>query len=302
MNRRHFIGLLGGAATTWPLAARAQQTDAGGRFPRRCNGPRIRRAGGWISARPPAKPASARASNVAIEYRWAEDQFDRLPALAADLVQRQVSVIARCDRLRGRGGEGGDRDNPDRLPGRVRSGRRRACRQPEPARRQHHRRDHVEPGAGAEAAGAAARAGAERHRHCRCSSTRPIPQCRNQYESFANGGPRARACSFMSCTRAAERDFDAVFATLAQLRPSGLVISARSILSTAGAISSARWRPAMRVPAIFQYREFAAAGGLMSYGGSTTDAVPSWSASTPAAFSRARSPPTCRCSSPPKSS
>jgi putative ABC transport system substrate-binding protein len=92
MRRREFITLVGGAAATWPFAARAQQPAKTIGF-LGANSPALQsqwtaafvqrlRELGWIEGR-----------TIAIEYRWAEGRFDRSPAFVAELVQRKVDVI-----------------------------------------------------------------------------------------------------------------------------------------------------------------------------------------------------------------
>ena len=115
MRRREFIAGIGSAAA-WPVVARAQQSAM----------PVI----GFLSAQSAEvdykdvtvpvlqglkETGNVEGQNLAVEFRYAENQFARLPALAADLVGRRVAVIVANGNSRSAGGEGSDHDHTDRL-------------------------------------------------------------------------------------------------------------------------------------------------------------------------------------------
>ena len=269
MRRRDFITLLSGAAA-WPLAARAQQPAM----------PVI----GFLGAESPDLVESrlrafrqglsetdvVEGHNVAIEYRWAEGHNDRLPALAADLVSRQVTVIA--------------------LPGSTPAAlAAKAATTAIPivfgvA---------VDPVAVGLVASLARPGG-----NLTGVTTLNLEVVPKRVELLHELMPTATAVALLvnptsstlakTSTRDAqaaartlglelrvlhastERDFDAVFATLVQRPAGGLVIAPDAFFNShLEQLAALALRHA--VPAFYQFREFAGAGGLMSYGGDVTD-------------------------------
>ena len=266
-TRRGFITLLGGAAT-WSWAARAQQTGI----------PLI----GFLSTRAPGEDAYllaafhqglketgyAEGQNVAIEYRFAENQYDRLPALAADLVRKRVNVIAAPGGPSGPAAKAATATIPVVFSvgtDPVEAGLVASLNRP-----------------GGNVTGVASMGielGPKRlelmHEMVPAAtiiaalvnpSTPAVEtQSRDMQETAGRLGLQIRVLNAGS-----DRDFDAVFATLPRLSAGGLVIGNDPFFSTRTELLAAL---ALRhaVPAISQFREFAAAGGLMTYGGSLTD-------------------------------
>jgi putative tryptophan/tyrosine transport system substrate-binding protein len=268
MRRREFITLLGGAAA-WPLAARAQQAGL----------PVI----GYLSARSPdvdtpftaafrkglSETGYVEGRNVAIEYRWADGEYDRLLVLAADLVRRQVVVIAAA---------GGSSpalaakaattripivfqtgDNPVEV-GLVASLNRPGSNltgvtslNAEVVQKRLELLHELFPTATIMA--------------LLVNSTNPNAEVLSR---DAQAGARTLGLELHVMHATTERDFDMVFADLLRLGASGLVIGSDPFFAgRSEQLAALSVRHA--VPTIFQYHQFAAAGGLMSYGGDLTD-------------------------------
>ena len=265
MKRREFIRLLGSAAAAWPLAARAQQPAM----------PVI----GYLGAQSPAAFASrvrafrqglgetgyVEGRNVAIEFRWAEGQHDRLSALAADLIGRQVAVIVAPGgvpaALAAKSATttipivfemGADPiamglvDSLNRPEGNL-TGVSSLNVEVTPKRLEilHE----MVPAAAVVAV--------------LVNPTSPTAdsQLRN-----LQAAARALGLQLHVLYASTERDFDTVFVTLFQLRAGGLVVASDGFFAThSEQLAALTVRHA--VPAIHQSRDFSIAGGLMSYGG-----------------------------------
>ena len=269
MRRREFIMLLGGAAA-WPLAARAQQPAL----------PVI----GFLSSETPSGYAFRAAAfrqglseagyvesrNVAIEYRWAEGHYDRLPALAADLVRRQVAVIAAAGTQSALAAKAATTTIPivfSTAADPVAEGLVASLARPggnatgvnnlatELVQKQIEKLHQMVPAATAIAA--------------LVNPTNPTLAEPATKEVQAAG--RTLGLKMIHIIQAStERDIDAAFATLFRLGAGALVVCPDTFFtSRRDQIAALAIRHA--IPVIYHLRELPAAGGLMSYGPSGTD-------------------------------
>src|SRR5215471_17438860 len=271
IGRREFITLLGGAAASWPHAARARQPQ-----PMPVIGVLTSRA----SSDTPQLLAAFRqglkdtgfieGQDVRIEYRFAGNQNERLPALAADLVHRQVTVIAATTTaaalaakaaattipivvelaadpvelglVASRNRPGGNVTGVTHLNTEVAPKRLELLHELVPT--------------------------ASTFAHLVNPSNPALAEINTRTLQTA---ARALGLRLHVLNASTERDFDAVFARLIELRAGGLVIGPDAFF-TARCEQLAALAVRHAVPAVYEIREFVAAGGLMSYGGNLTDA------------------------------
>jgi hypothetical protein len=170
MHRRRFIALLGSAIAPLCVAAAQQKAMPVIGF-LGANSPGLNSSNIAAFHQGLSETGYVEGQNVAIEYRWGEGQYDRLPALAADLVARKVNVILAGGGIHAAQAAKGGTSTIPIIFSVGRSGLDRLGRESGPARRQPHRRQHHGTRDDAQAARAAVRAGSPGR--CDCPTCEP---------------------------------------------------------------------------------------------------------------------------------
>jgi putative ABC transport system substrate-binding protein len=269
MRRREFITFLGGAAA-WPLEARAQQAV---KLPT-IGFLGIESSSLWASRLSAFRQGLGETGfiegrNVTVEYRWAEGQYERLPALASELVHRQVTLIATGTMLAVRAADTATKTSPIVF---VTAG------------------DPVQLGLvaslnrpGGNLTGVTylgVEVGPKRVElmHELVPQTSIIallanptnPTLAETITRDAQGAARSLGLRLHVLNASTEHDFNTVFGTVVQLQLGGLVIGSDALF-TSRVEQLAALAARYAVPTIFESREFVAAGGLVSYGASLTE-------------------------------
>jgi putative ABC transport system substrate-binding protein len=270
MRRREFITLLGGAAAVWPIAARAQQPAMpviGYLSSGSANGFATRLAAFRQGLQ---ETGYSEGHSVAIEYRWAEGHNDRLPALAAELVRRSVSVIAA---IGGPAPALAAKSATAIIPivfemgaDPVASGLVASLNRPD---------GNITGATSLNEEVGPKRLEILREFVVKAKTVALLVNPTNPNAEVVtrklHAAARTLGVELHVLHASSEDDFDVVFAKMIQLRIGGLVSSNDPFfVSRSEQLVDLSLRHAL--PAIFQSREFAAAGGLVSYGGSVTEA------------------------------
>jgi putative ABC transport system substrate-binding protein len=269
MRRRQFITLFGGAAATWPLAAGAQQPAM----------PVI----GFLNAASPqswARPLSAflkglgeagyiDGQNVKIEYRWAEGHNDRMPAMVADLVHRQVAVIAATTTPAALAAKAATTTIPivfETAADPVQLGLVASLARP----------GGNVTGATQLTVGLVPKELQLLHELLPTARVMALlvnptdPALAETESREVLSAAHTLGLELHVLNASTERDFDVALANVIQLQAGGLVIATNAFF-TSHSEQLAALAARHAVPAVYKGREFAAAGGLMSYGSDITD-------------------------------
>jgi putative tryptophan/tyrosine transport system substrate-binding protein len=267
MRRRDFITFLSGAAT-WPFIARAQQpgmpvigllgsATANGWAPQVSAFHQGLRDGGYVEGR-----------NVAIEARWADNQYDRLPAMAAELAHHQVNLIAAFSTPAACAAKAATTTIPtvfSTTADPVQMGFVTSLNHP--------------GGNMTSATILSVEVGGKLlevlHEAVPTAKimallVNPTNPQTDTLSRNTQAAARASGLQLHVLNASTEREFDTVFERVIQLRAGGLIIGS-DVLFTTWIEQLAALALRHAVPAVFQNRAFVSAGGLMSYGGSTTE-------------------------------
>jgi putative tryptophan/tyrosine transport system substrate-binding protein len=269
MRRRQFITLICGALVSWPLAARAQQQTTPVVGFLNVESPEGYRPMAAAFRRGLSESGYVEGQNVAIEYRWAEGRVERLPAMAADLVRRGVTVIAATTTPAALAAKaatmaipivfeiGGDPVGLGLVASLSRPGGNIT-------------------GVTQLTTGLVPKQLEVLHEMLPTARVMallvdPKQSATAEVETKeARSAARTLGLELHILNASTESDFDRIFAKLIEIKAGGLVISAAALFSgrseQLGALTARR-----AVPAVYKGREFAAAGGLMSYGTSLLD-------------------------------
>jgi ABC-type uncharacterized transport system substrate-binding protein len=267
MLRRQFISLIGGAAA-WPLAARGQQAAVP--IVGFLNGGSPDGYAPYVAAFHEGLKQTGyiEAQNVAIEHRWAEGRFERLPAFAADLIQRKVNVIAATSTPAALAAKAATTTMPivfTTSGDPVQLGLVASLSRPdgnitgvtqwnvEAAPKRLELAHELAPAAAMMA--------------LLVNPTDPNTETLSKELAVA---ARTLGLNLRIAHARTERDIDDAFAAVAQLQVGALVIGT-DVFFTSRSEQLGALTLRYAVPTIYQYREFAEAGGLISYGGSAID-------------------------------
>src|SRR6516165_8514442 len=270
VNRRKFVTFVGGAMVAWPLAVRAQQpaplpaigfigSDSPDTYADRLRAFRLGLKGTGFTE----------GQNVAIEYRWAEGHNDKLPALSAELVRRQVAVIVAPTTPSVLAAKAATKTIPIiffTAGDPVDLGLVASLSRP----------DSNLTGATTLTLEVGSKWLQFLHEMVPHATSLALlinptsPNLAEAQSSALEAAARSRGLQLHVLKASTDKDFDTAFARVVQLGASGLVISSDSFFFSQSA-QLARLALRHAVPTIFGFREFIAAGGLMSYGGSLTE-------------------------------